>query len=463
MPKAVFDIDLILTVFIDPERRIPREAWTFVHDGSGGNQLQAVETGTKDSNVVLTFGRKSCLGYFWCRLKLFLTRQKVRNVLYVNDGLMSSFFDANNLAAYRYFVRRHLPCRRNLEVLLPTWRAERRYLVFEQGIRPRGGTSSLANYDFLMYSNPGGKLILTTTETLRTGKGEVLKTTANPAYIEVLQKEFLTVQSISARIKGGRFLPGGIDKVDCGSTFFLREEYISGSNLMDVLTQLAITRSDKADKAVKELIERLDAWYATVLASSSGDKMKVSVFYFPVLERFSTVYARHPVTNRVVAEAKLLLSKIDDAHPGLVPVVAHNDLWPANFMIHGENIIAIDWERATSGCSGIFDYFWMMISLCIVYLKVRDGLPDYGQSFRRFLAGSDIVSLAVHVKLKTHLERNGFVEIYQFFMLLFLIEWSIQGWTCLGRQTPMDQLAFQELFDFLTHSSCLDRMRGVNE
>lgn len=161
---------------------------------------------------------------------------------------------------------------------------------------------------------------------------------------------------------------------------------------------------------------------------------------------FMELYGDNELVNPIIEKVNQNLNCIDSAHSGLVPMISHNDLWPANLIVTADDIIAIDWERAAHDQAGIFDYYWMMISTAIVYLKDEKKFPDYSLSFRLFVNNADDISKCVRNKLIGYLNSLGFDEcLYDFFILLFLIEWSIQGYKHLKQQTSMDILAFNEL------------------
>jgi hypothetical protein len=128
------------------------------------------------------------------------------------------------------------------------------------------------------------------------------------------------------------------------------------------------------------------------------------------------------------------------------PILAHNDLWPGNFVITKGGFIVIDWERATEQRAPFFDYFWMIVSTTIEYLASETKNHNYSESVRIFLRRSDSVSCHAFEKLETFLNELGINEAYLPHLLyLFFMEWSVQGFQVLGRQTNMDHLAFGEL------------------
>jgi hypothetical protein len=149
-------------------------------------------------------------------------------------------------------------------------------------------------------------------------------------------------------------------------------------------------------------------------------------------------------------KARETLETIVGEQVTISPITAHNDLWPGNFVVAADGLVAIDWERAVEKRAPLFDYYWMIISAAIEHHVTVIGVVDYSRAFRLFLEEGDDVTRHATEMLKTFLGRLGLDrELHQSFLLLFLMEWSVQGYLALGRQTAMDRLAFGELTNFM--------------
>ena len=450
----------ILLTFIDPTFQKDINNWHFICWGDE-NFKSAIKEAIKTSYKcnIFIFSRRYLLNYFlfsW-RLRLKKDDWKIRKVVYVNDGLLSSFFDSENVAAYSRFTKNHLPQRKGLVRKIISfapviWRAAQRFIIVEKypdkGHLAEGIVKAIEESNFLIFSNANGKLLLTKTQTIITGKGQVINTTANSDYSSIMKKEYAILSHLSTKSGGSKCLPRVGKSHEIQGTFFFIEDYISGRSLRDILNDLAMVN---LSNQACEIIERLDAWYNKLFLTFSEEPLKkIMPLYAPIIKTFAELYSDKTVTHSVVNNVIASLQFIDSSHPGLVSMITHNDLWPSNLILTSENIVAIDWERATEDHAGVFDYFWMMISAAIVYLKELKRLPNYSISFQCFLKNDDEISKCVHNKLHNFIVKMGFDDqLYDFFMVLFLMEWSIQGFIHLHHQNAMDKLAFEELLSFL--------------
>lgn len=380
----------------------------------------------------------------------------------MNDGLLSSIFDARSVPAYRAFARSHLPAPAKFRQLLlssiPAFiKAEKRYIVVgsvsvtDNHGEFAGNVSLLENKDFMFFSNAGGKLLLTSSEALAREKGEVVKTTANPDHIALMEKEFATMSRIPPGPDRSSCLPRIGKRLVVNNRLFFPEEYIRGKCLREVLHGLS-RRDDVAGICI--YLDRLDEWFSQYCSSINGEPRSLSSCYEHLFSSFAELYGSHDVARAVLEQARSTLAALTDSHRGIMTIIAHNDLWPGNFVVDGDRLVAIDWERAAEGRAPLFDYYWMIISTVLEYHANRLGAADYSQAFRRFLAGNDMVSDHARDRLALFLDRLSLGRtLHHFFLLLFLMEWSVQGYRALGRETDMDRLAFGELVAFASDAS----------
>ena len=406
---------------------------------------------------IYRYPRPSILRYLMYAMssRIRANRFKMRKVLFINEGLQSCFFDARHARCYRVLSKRHRPKPRGLRgkivSLLPlSWRAQDRFIIeipndrkAEPNLQEIGESR---NFDLMFFHNASGKLLLANGDTILTGSGQLLKTTANPDYAKVMQKEYVMIENISRRLGKPGHLPMNEGRFVANGREFFTEEYIHGRNLRCVFNELA----EKKDygQACK-LIDHLDQWYLTYLSAFSGEKRPLSSYYFPVIEMFSARYSTEKNIRGILDSLTRFLDQIDQKHHGVSPVISHNDLWPGNFIERAEGLTAIDWERATEDHAPIFDYYWLIISAALEYIVGRISVVDYSKAFRLFLGKEDPVCEHAHEKLKSfltsiQLDRDNHAQ----FLLLFLMEWSIQGYQTLGEVTLMDKLAFIELNDY---------------
>lgn len=445
-----------LLVFLDPAYRRKDDEWLFVKPD------RSVTPADLHKNQIFCFPRQNLCSYLFCSLKAgFGIRQKgkkIRRVLYLNDGLLCSVFDTANTADYRAFSRNHLPrpkgLRRQLANLLPPfWRAEQRFVVIEnnpdQDITNQD--DELASTDYLFFSNPAGKLMLTKAAVFRSGTGRLFKTTSVPEYAASLQHEQSIISSLSQRLPKNRLLQGPEDLQVRQGRFCFSEKYLYGENLREVLRNWG---NSDAIPRVCQMIDRLDAWFSAYRSAFSGNKTGLSALYAQKLQIFSDLNSGDTACMSLLQHIRGLLAQLDRRHGGVIPGMAHNDLWPGNFIVQGEHLAVIDWERATEHSSPFFDYFWMIISATLEYLVGRNGVQDYSAAFGQFLTQKDKVCCYAFHKLETFLDQLEFNKgmIHQF-LLLFLMEWSIQGFLALGRVTDMDQLARGQLSEFFRQTT----------
>lgn len=442
-----------LLLYIDPARPAVESGWRLVQWSASCGKEMLSET---CANVIYCFERSQLFSYllFPGRFRQAWGGRRVRKVLYLNDGLLSSIFDAGQGRAYRAFASRHLApargLRRRLLALLPlALRAEKRYVVVTAaGERTAGCCAEereLSGQDFMFFSNLQGKLVLTSAGTLACGEGMVVKTSSCAEYLQKMEKEFRTVERLACQgyplavpRPGRRFLLAG-------RTFYT-EGYVKGKSLRKELHDL----SRKEDtEAILLLLARLDAWFERYRLGFTGKPVPLMESYRHLFETFSGRYGGEAMADAVAGFARQALSELSAQHPGVPQITAHNDLWPDNLLITADSVVAVDWERAVENRAPFFDYFWMMISSVLEHLVCHAGAGDYAGAFRLFLEERDEVSRQGRGWLNAFLRRLGLgEERLSLFLLLFLMELSVQGALALGRPTTMDSLAFGELKSF---------------
>jgi len=447
-------IEKNLILLLDPSGSVASAAWRFVHHGEPGRGA-TVPADTSEM-VVHCFERHQLFGYLLCTLRAKLSRGTggARRVLYLNDGNLSSLFDVGAKAAYPVFRALLLPPAHGLlqrvrRWLPPVLKADRRYVMLAPSTTAAFAQSSgdmrlPDGQGFMFFSNASGKLLLASRETLRTGGG-LYKTAANRKYAEVMQKEYGIMGSVAAHGITG-IMPKTDAPLDVGGRTYYPEEFVHGQNLRKVLH--AVGRCE-GGAGICTYLDRLDGWFQKFAATFQGERQSLTFCYRHMLAAFSSRYGADLGGGRILAQARSFLAAVDATHGGIRTGTAHNDLWPGNFVVRGDRFVAVDWERGAEKRAPIFDYYWMMISTALEYYVCRSGRCDYSQAFRLFLSGTDEVAVHADGKLRSFLRDMGFDQaLHRQFMLLFLMEWSVQGFLALGELTAMDRLAYAELVSF---------------
>jgi hypothetical protein len=454
------DIEKNLLLLLDPLAADWENRWRFVECRHTKDIRHSTSIEDKSKRTVYWFSRRSHLIYLlfsWYARRCKLSGVP-KKILYVNDGLMSSLFDSEDAACYRLLVSHHMPApstlRQKLIWLLPTsLRAEKRYIVMQENNYNENssidGSASLTldKQNFMFYSNVQGKLMLTSADTLRSGKGSIIKTTANLNYAGVMEKEFRTIFHI-ANLQGKAISIPPVGKlIKIRNRPFFAEEYVRGRNLREIIHAL----SNKNNlKQICVYLDRLQNWFATYRSFFHEEPCRLESCYDHLFKAYRERYASHLETPIILQKASEIIDDISKSKTYIVPIFSHNDLWPGNFIVHSDNLVAVDWERAVPGRAPLFDIYWMMISLAMEYIVCSIGSIDYVRAFRQFLSETDEVSRYAVGKLKLFLESIGLPgERHQHFLFLFLMEWSVQGYFALGHPTEMDDLAYEELLRFL--------------
>lgn len=433
-----------LLVLLDPFGNIPITKWRFVH------RPPLFPSINSEKYTIFVYGRSLILHYIiYCGLLTVLGAfNKVHNLLFIQDGLLSIILHSDAKYSYSSFKKSHVSVKNTLKEkiksLLPMLlTADTRYIVIGLDVTTIKNTV-MSNMKFLFYSNESGKLLLAAPDTLFTGKGKLCVTTANYQYLSVLENEFDTISRLDTN-KG--LVPKVLEKITTGDKIIFVEEYLTGVNLREILRDGEFAATDS--NAIN-IIDRLDSWFAEYSAQFNGSKVSLSELYQPILQTFSDFHSNECT---VIENIRKYLVVIDSKFEGLTPITAHNDLWPGNFIVCGHGLVAIDWERAVSGRSELFDYFWMLISTYLEYDVGKYQTQNYSSAFRRWLNNEDHLGEYIHEKLRHRLLLNGLSEEYfELFLGLFLIEWSMQGRLALGRETDMDKLALGVLRDYLNVS-----------
>lgn len=439
-----------LLILLDPSDQLDDETWRFIRT------KKSAHSGNRH-NLVFCFNRCDLIRYLICSLSVQFNKKniRVRKILHINDGLVGCLFSADNAAGYRAFEKKHVSPSRGIRhrlsmMLPPILRAELLFIVVEQlphAEKPQSSTL-LEGLDFMFYSNAPGKLLLTKAGTFASGKGLVFKTTSSPDYEDNLKREYESVRMVSKNLNRSGCIPDIENPLRVNSRFYYPETYLSGENLR---SKLRSSGHSSCHQEAIHFIDCLDDWFAIYHASFKGAKKPLFSLYSRLFSTILDLTTNIPDVVPLVKYAEELLSGLDTRHGGLVPVLAHNDLWPGNFIVKDDQLTAIDWERATPQSAPLFDYFWMIISAVLEYRVGQNGVQDYSMAFRQFLSLDDEVCRHARSKLDCFLDYLGFERMMRTqFILLFLMEWSIQGALALGKLTDMDLLAQGELIAFIS-------------
>jgi len=420
-----------------------------------------------NKNLVISFDRFEIIQYWLMLLKLnilgrvFYTRSIL---LIIEDGLYKYVYVADS-SAYRtsrkgqcsiqllvnknqsYFVK----LRNILISRIPlTFRAAQRYIfVTSKDIFNPDLPREIGELNHMFFSSPDKKLLLASYKTLRSGDGQIFKTTANIAYDSIIAKEYEITLSVSQLCKHHELLPKVSGRIDVNGRTYYHEKYIVGHPLAKML------RSPNAYKdtiAVCTYIDQLDSWYREYRSMFTGCKWPLQDLYEPLFKEFYIFFTADTEQCALAEKVQCSLAKLYNSHPGLIPVIAHGDLWPANILVTANGLVAIDWERATPNRPEMFDYFWMIISTALEYLSSPNGFADFTRWFKCLLTSNDSVCIHARNKLEEHLKLNGIPSSYlDLFIAMFLMEFAIRGGLSLNRQTDMDILAGVEFRHFVSH------------
>jgi hypothetical protein len=459
-------IEKNLLVFLDPAGNRAVEEWLFVRSEDIG--VKDIFNRGKDSRnkkILYSFPKRQLWKYFLFLLKMQLHGKSsgARSFLYINDGILSCLFEAKNRTGYRSFARRHLPkpekIRQKISRFAPLMlRAEQIYFiekfVFYDYKCYVPDSNTINKFDFMFFSNAFGKILLACTETFSSGCGQLLKTTANPDYAKVMEKEFEMISEVSSHLGKPKMIPDVGHRFSINGRRYYLEDYIHGQSLLKVLRDLG--RKEDV-KTFHEQIDQLDCWFKCYISIFNGNKKTISEIYEPILKTFSDIYSNNGNTVSIAKRASHILSEIDKNHSGFTCVISHNDLWPGNFICHHKGLTAVDWERATSNRAPLFDYYWMMISAALTYLQGRASTYDYTLAFPQFLMNRHVMCVFIQNKLKKYLRSLCISEeLHKDILLLFLLELSTQGYAAIGTKTSMDIFIYKELNEYVKNKYMYD-------
>lgn len=453
METNLSPIDKNLLLLLDPIGRYSPQSWKFYDAKDCKSEILS----SPDRNVVIRFPRRNLIDYCIILLMILLGRAQSKRILFVNDGLLSSIFSANNASLYRFFSNNHLPkpktLKRYLSSFLPLfWRAETRFIVIFNSsqqalINLKSEVLSLESNKFMFFSNAEGKLLLAPPQALKTGQGELVKTTANPDYSSVMSKEFNTVLQLSRKEEKIFGIPLLGKDIEVGGRHFYTEKYVYGESLRERLRTLGgLGDSVQACK----LLDKIDDWFWIYHVSCAGNDTALSTLYSHLAPLFSECYG--DAGEALLQTGTYMIRQLEKACPVVTPITAHNDLWPGNIVITENGFTVIDWERAIEHRAPFFDYFWMVVSAVFEWIVGITGNHDYSEAMKKFLRSEDDVTCHVFQKMRNFMVRSGIAEEFMPAMLyLLFMELSVQGFQILGRLTKMDRLAFGMLKYYADH------------
>ena len=366
---------------------------------------------------------------------------------------MSMLFPPSSTKGYHRFAKNHLTdkttLRAKIKSLFPLFlTADMRYIVLRRENSDRNKTTLDLNvkFEFMFFSNPSGKILITENKTLINGIGILAKTTTTPAYKQTLLREAQTISTITRNPEMKDKVPNIIKHINTPERCFILEEYIEGKTLREIFRTTTICMNTKT---IIGYIDRLEDWFMTYRSTFSGKLLSINELYETPFNSFQEIYSNDQSLLLVADNIKNKLAKISKNHPGLIPITAHNDLWPGNFLETTKGLIAIDWERAAHGRCEIFDFFWMIISTAMEYLIGMGFEENYSLCYRKVIQAEDPVCAYAYMKLIDYIQKIGFsTDDLPVFMQLFLLEWSVQGYNALGRRTAMDEIAIYEFVHF---------------
>lgn len=446
-----------LIIYIDPGERTNEEQWLFV-DAKNVALPKLQQQLIEKKICVIQFTRRSLWRYalLWWQLRCY-QNIVTHTVLFKNDGLLSSFFDAKDSGSYQAFCRAYLPEPRGLKSRiinrLPlSIRADNSFLAVShpEAINETSMAEvppELKQLNYMFFSNADGKLLLVDGKSFQSGTGLIAKTTTNPHYLKTMAKEFETLQHIYDHSDKCGITPVPIKHIHGKRHEFFLERYVGGRSLREILRA---PQTCASQFSVCTIIDRLDDWFNDYRKCFKGTRKPFQELYLPLFTNLRSVYATNPDILALVEKSLRALVLLDKNHSGLIPVIAHNDLWPGNFVMTSHRLVAVDWERAASDRSELFDYFWLIISAVLEYQVGSTGIHDYAAGFRSFLNDADPVCGHARDKIISRLVCNNIPkDLMNLFLTLFLLEWSVQGWLVLKRQTDMDKLALGELLHYV--------------
>lgn len=446
-----------LMLFLDPAVKVKKWHWYFVKEKFPAADELLHQIKERES-IVLCFDRLEILNYWsmcW-KLAFFNSSYSVRSFFLIKDKYLYHVVNGKDSKAYQALCKvqnsNQVLLNNNQTYLfqllkmvlfrLPfTTRALQRYIVISTNTTDKSDLPfELSDMNYMFFPDVEKKLFMTNSNTLLNGKGTLIKTTANIAYESILKNEYDITACISKLCSKAGLLPEVIGRVELNGKNYYCEEYVVGKPLRIMFQNPKVYNSPVI---ICDLLDRLDSWYEAYRSRFSGPKLSLQDLYAPVINGFCHTFSGDREQCDLAVKTEQLLIKLSCTHSGLVPVTAHNDLWPANFLVTSRGLFAVDWERAVENRSELFDYFWMIISATMEYLSAPYGFEDFSRWFQRLLISKDSVCSYARVKLEKQLQLNDIAPVYfDLFIVMFLMELTMQG------KAPLHQMAAEELKSF---------------
>lgn len=460
-----------LMVFLDLSGHTKEWHWHLIKEKVPS--ISEIFSQTKeDGKAILCFDRFEIVQYWTMLFKLSFCKRKFisRTVfLMIEDGLYKYIYIEDS-KAYRIsrieqrsgklFINSKQSFRiwlsdKLISCIPLALRAAQRYVVVTANSTVDFDLpSEIGSLNYMFFSSPDKKLLLASYETLCCGNGQLFKTTANAAYDAIIEKEQEIALRISQRCCHTDLLPEVRGRVEVNGRPYYQEKYIAGHSLTKRLRSPEIY---KDSKAVRACIDRLDSWYGEYRRMFAGPKRSLEYLYAQIFEDFFQIFSADPEQCILAGKVQKLFAKLHGCHSGMIPVVSHNDLWPANILDTDKGLVVIDWERATFDRSEMFDYFWMIISTTLEFLSAPNGFDDFSYWFNCFLKSKDLVCIHARKKLKAHLLLNGISSDYMdLFIALFLMEFAIRGGSSLTCRSRIEKIAAEEFRFFVKQSISFD-------
>lgn len=444
------DVEKNLLILIDPAGLHNDQKWTICNCTEINRKLI-----NRESNLIICFQKKDFFYFIYYFTKLSIS--SIRNFklyLLTNDWIIFSIFEACNSKLYREFSKKYVNKPKTLKQLflsiLPViFLAETRYLViFRNDITISNKNlkflSKLEKYNYMFFSNPFGKIILANEDTFESHDKWLIKTTSNENYLPILIKEYETITQLFCKNHKINGIPQVGEVIKVNNRQFYTEKFIVGENLREKLRKLG---EIKDKNSACNILDKIDEWYMNYLKSFNDPKISfVSLYkHLPIL--FDKCYENDQ--RSLLLLGNKLLKQLNSIIQMLTPIIAHNDLWPGNFIISNNTVTVIDWERATKNRAPFYDYFWMITSASIEWLIGSTRSTDYSFVIKKFLNFDDDVSKYSLNKLKFFLNYYNINNDYlMHFLYLLFMELSIQGFQIFNKSTKMDYLFYDILFYF---------------
>lgn len=458
-----------LITFLDLAGNTNECEWSFI-TGKVPTISELQQQTEEGKKIVICFSRFEILLYWFtlCKLLIYKRHLFTQTVFLINDDRLLKFVYADDSKTYRTLRKLHnttpvfLDSKKShhtnfIEMLVYfvplTLRASQHYILVTTKITVDSYMPpELANLNNMFFSSPEKKVLIATYETLRSGNGQIFKTTSNVDYEAVMEKEYDFALTISKLCSHSALLPEVIGKIEVNGKTFYHEKYVAGCTLTRILKRPDVYRNSTTGRVC---IDHLDKWYREYRTMFAGPKQSLNDLYSPIFDGFYEFFSANSEQCLLAKKVHCVFERLHNSHPGLVPVIAHNDLWPANILVTAKGFVVIDWERATPNRSELFDYFWMIISATMEYLSAPNGFADFSRWFECLLTSNDAVCIHARSKLAAYLELNGIASDYlDLFIALFLMEFAIRGGLSLSNQIHVDTLAAEEFRCFVNRSHC---------